>query len=107
MKINSYKCCDKNSGEHSSILSQLALLKLLADDNRLRLLCILKNGTHNVTQLVRHVGLSQSLTSHHLADLRAAGIVIDTRDGRQIFYSLTPKGSLLLRLLASLGQGKQ
>ncbi len=46
--------------------------------------------------------MSQSLISHHLADLRGAGIVQDEKTGRQVNYSLSTKGKQVIGLLVSL-----
>ena len=50
-----------------------SLLKLLANENRLLILCqLVKNGEMSVTELADAVGLSQSALSQHLAKMRQA-----------------------------------
>jgi DNA-binding transcriptional ArsR family regulator len=88
--------------ESESILSQLEMLRLIGEENRLKLLCILRNGEHCVSELIEHTNVSQSLTSHHLADLRAANIVRDTKRGREVYYTLTERGGQILQLLQAL-----
>ena len=102
MNMRSYNCCDSSTKENKSILAQSSILKLIADENRLRLLCILRNSTHCVCELMEHIDISQSLISHHLADLREAKLVQDEKVGRQVHYSLTPKGKQVISLLTSL-----
>ena len=51
------------------------LLKLLANDQRLTVLCRLSGGEMSVSQLGKHVNLTQSALSQHLAKMRAAGVV--------------------------------
>lgn len=62
-------------------------LKLLADPTRLRLLWQLLHGEHSVNALAEHVDAHPATVSHHLARLRAAGVVTTRRDGTRIFYS--------------------
>ena len=102
MNMGSYKCCSdiktntKRAGEVSSIL------RLVSDNNRLRLLSILQNGEHCVCQLLVHTKLSQSLISHHLKDLKDVGLVVDRKDGKWSYYSLTNKGLEIIRLLLKI-----
>jgi DNA-binding transcriptional ArsR family regulator len=49
-----------------------------------------------------HANLSQSLISHHLADLRQADIVQDEKRGREVFYRLTPRGTAVMELLIKI-----
>lgn len=75
------------------------LLKLVSDHSRLKLLCILQNGEHCVCELLKHTKLSQSLISHHLKDLKDANLVIDRKDSKWSYYSLTPKGIEITNLI--------
>ena len=68
--------------------SAAALLRSLANEHRLMLLCQLAGGERGVGELVTAVGLSQSAVSQHLARLRAEGLVATRREGQAIFYSL-------------------
>jgi len=79
----------------------LALCKMLADATRLRICYYLTNEAElNVSQLCRRIGQSQPAVSHHLAMMRANGIVDHRRHGRQIFYSI--QGESLRRTLTQL-----
>jgi len=69
-----------------------SLLKLIGEESRLKLLCLLRQEEHCVCEMLEHFDMSQSLISHHLSDLKKTGLVIDRRQGRQVFYSLTVKG---------------
>ena len=51
------------------------LLKELANEQRLLILCKLLEGECSVMPLAAHVGLAQSATSQHLARLREEGLV--------------------------------
>jgi ArsR family transcriptional regulator len=62
--------------------------KAMADVNRLRIVRRLAKGAATVAELTAHVGLSQPLVSWHVGRLRAAGVVITTRNGRETVCSL-------------------
>jgi len=64
------------------------MLKMLANQSRLRILCSLVNGEKSVNELEESVDLSQSALSQHLAKLRTAGIVSTEKRGQSVFYSL-------------------
>ena len=68
-----------------------SLLKLMANEQRLVLLCRLRDGEASVTELVTLCGQSQSGVSQHLARLREGGVVSTRRDAKMIYYSLADK----------------
>lgn len=67
-----------------------ALLRALANENRLIILCQLTQGESSVAELNALLPLSQSALSQHLSRLRRDGLVSDRRNGTQVFYSLVP-----------------
>jgi DNA-binding transcriptional ArsR family regulator len=72
----------------ASAHSAARMLKLLASEQRLLLLCRLIDGEASVGDLAGHVGLAQSATSQHLAKMRAEGLVATRRDAQTIYYRL-------------------
>ena len=64
------------------------LLKALANEKRLMLLCLLVEGERSVGELNARLDLSQSALSQHLAVLRADGLVTTRREGQTIHYAL-------------------
>lgn len=62
--------------------------KAFGDPTRLRILGLVATKEMTVNDIVREVGLSQPTVSRHLGILREADIVIDRREGQQIFYRL-------------------
>lgn len=65
------------------------LLKALANEQRLRVLCLLVDHELTVGQLNGHMPeLSQSALSQHLARLRGEGMVETRRASQQIWYRL-------------------
>ncbi len=102
MNMGSYSCCSASSKESAHVTSLSRILKIVSEESRLKLLCILKSGTHCVCELIEHLGLSQSLISHHLKDLKEAGIVEDKKEGLRVYYSLTKKGKKITSSVFSL-----
>ena len=64
------------------------LLKLLANDHRLIILCRLSDEELSVSELGEYVNLSQSALSQHLGKLRAERLVATRRDAQTIYYRL-------------------
>ena len=102
MNMSSYSCCSPDSTELKQVASLSSLLKLVSEESRLKILCILRKGKHCVCELMEHVNLSQSLVSHHLKDLKEAGMVKDEKKGLRVYYSLTKQGERISNLLFSL-----
>jgi ArsR family transcriptional regulator, virulence genes transcriptional regulator len=68
---------------------QASLLRTLASVHRLRIVHLLGDGSCEVNEIARELGLHQAATSQHLAVMRAAGIVEAIRDGRSMHYRLS------------------
>src|SRR5512141_2932117 len=65
------------------------LLKMLANGQRLRVLCLLVEGELSVGQINERVDLSQSALSQHLAKLREEELVATRREAQTIYYRLS------------------
>ena len=100
--MNSYNCCSSKSNESKKIVILSSLLRLVSEESRLKLLCVLQKGEHCVCEMMEHVVFSQSLISHHLKDLKEVGIVVDKKKGSRVYYSLTKKGKKIINLLFKL-----
>lgn len=83
------------------------LLKLLANDQRLIILCRLSDEELAVSELGEYVNLAQSALSQHLAKLRAHGLVATRREGQNVYYRLAnPTAQKLVGALCELYGGK-
>lgn len=102
--MNSYSCCSPNKKEYKNVSSLSSLLKLVGENSRLQILCILRQGEHCVCEINEHVKASQSLISHHLKDLRDGGLIKDTKNGLNVYYSLTPEGKQITDLIFKFKQ---
>ena len=90
---------------HPDMLRQAAgqavsALKVLANEDRLLLLCQLSQGEMSVGDLEEALGIRQPTLSQQLAVLRAEGVEDTRRDGKRIFYSIAD--ARLLQVLAVL-----
>jgi ArsR family transcriptional regulator len=64
------------------------LLKLLADDNRSKIIRLLRAKEVCVCDLAEKLDIEQSLLSHHLKKLKLANLLIERKIGRWVHYSL-------------------
>ena len=64
------------------------LCSAFADPTRILILYALNEHPHNVTELTKQLGVSQSKTSRHLKILRDLGLVHTERQGTTITYKL-------------------
>lgn len=65
-----------------------ALLKILANQKRLMILCYLSEGRKSSGELVKLVKLSHSALSQHLAKMKKLNLVDDVKEGQEVFYSI-------------------
>ena len=62
--------------------------KVLAEPNRLQILCQLRSGPKNVTQILEATGMGQANVSKHLKILTQAGIVSRQPKGVSVYYQI-------------------
>jgi ArsR family transcriptional regulator, virulence genes transcriptional regulator len=83
--------------------SAAQMLKAIANESRLLILCNLEGKELSVSELNEQVSLSQSALSQHLAVLRKDGLVKTRRESQTIFYSLgDARASEVIRTLHQL-----
>ena len=79
------------------------MLKAIANESRLLILCNLEGKEISVTELNEHIDLSQSALSQHLAVLRKDGLVKTRRESQTIYYSLSDvRASKVIKTLHDL-----
>lgn len=77
-----------------------ALMKALANPDRLLLLCHLAGGERNVGALQAALGIVQPTLSQQLAVLRDEGLVATRREGKHIYYRVaSPQALAVLQVL--------
>ena len=81
----------------------VSALKVLANEDRLLLLCLLSQGEMCVGDLEQRLGIQQPTLSQQLGILRTEGSVSTRRQGKNIFYSVADPAMLeILTLLYRL-----
>lgn len=66
-------------------------LKVVAEENRLKILCFLKKDQKCVCEIWQHLKLPQNLISHHLKVLKNLELIDYHKDGLKVFYFLNKK----------------
>lgn len=70
------------------------LLKVLANQDRLLLLCQMTQGDYCVSDLEQLTGVRQPTLSQQLTVLREENMVTTRREGKQIFYTIASKEAM-------------
>lgn len=63
--------------------------KVLSEPSRLQIICTLKSGSKNVSQIINETGLGQANVSKHLKVLTQASIVARSQQGINVFYQIS------------------
>lgn len=82
-------CVDAQIVEYAAdeeLSAAVGMLKLLADETRLRMIRVLLEGEQSVNELADVVGVQPAAVSQHLAKLRLARLVRSRRQGTRVFY---------------------
>ena len=90
------------SVENFQILSDI--FKQLGDGSRLRIFWLLCHCEECVVNLSAMVGMSSPAVSHHLKLLRAAGLIVNRRAGKEVYYTAanTQQAQLLHHMIEDL-----
>ena len=99
------KCC-QNKESTAELSKTVEFLKVVAEENRLKILCMLRAGEKCVCDIWQFLDLPQNLASHHLKVLKDFGLVEDRKEGLRVYYSINKKeinkyNSLLNKFLQS------
>lgn len=81
----------------------VGMLKLLANEDRLLLLCQLTQGEQCVSELEERLGIRQPTLSQQLGVLREQGLVNTRRQGKHVYYTVADASVLeILQMLYRL-----
>lgn len=82
-------CCVNRqlSGELKSVAK---FLRIIGDENRLRILCLLKREERCVCEIWQHLGIAQNLASSHLRVMKDFGLLKSRQEGQKKYYSVSP-----------------
>lgn len=64
------------------------IFQALGHPTRIAIVEALRSGEMSAGQLIEQLGLEQANASQHLAVLRAKQVVVNRKEGNQVFYSL-------------------
>ena len=81
---------------HRAAGEATAMLRVLANEDRLLLLCQLTQGETCVGELEASLGIRQPTLSQQLAILRSEEIVSTRREGKNIFYQISDEQAAAL-----------
>ncbi|MCK4744496.1 winged helix-turn-helix transcriptional regulator [Candidatus Parcubacteria bacterium] len=82
-------CC-KNRSE-KSIKQAAEFLKIISEENRLKILCILQDSEKCVCEIWQYLKLPQNLISHHLKVLKDFDLILSRKESLKIFYKIDKK----------------
>jgi ArsR family transcriptional regulator len=74
----------------SGLSATTAAAKALAHPARLRVLAMLSGGPLCVCQMTAVLGFAPSTVSEHLRELKQAGLLVEEKNGKFVFYRLAP-----------------
>ena len=60
----------------------------LANEQRLKIINLLRKGPKNVTQICKELNFNQTTVSHNLRKLKICGFVFNEKNGKERIYSL-------------------
>lgn len=79
------------------------VFKALCDENRIRIMLLLKSGEKCACKLLDELSVTQPTLSHHMKILCDSGIVSGRREGKWTYYSISGQGAEnAIRLLRDL-----
>lgn len=82
-KIEEMLSCLPEAGEFQNTAE---LFRQLSDGSRLRLFWLLCHCEECVTNLAAMMNMSAPAVSHHLRQLKAAGVITSRREGKEVYY---------------------
>lgn len=77
----------------------VGIFKALGDENRIRILKILRSGEKCACHLLEELNISQSTLSHHMKILCDAGLVTGRKEGKWMHYCICCEGVCGLRAM--------
>ena len=69
-----------------------AIFKAFADENRIQILELLRDGERCACRLLEEMKITQPTLSHHMKILCDSGIVVGRKEGKWMHYSISEDG---------------
>lgn len=70
------------------ISEMIDFLKIVSEENRLKIICFLKNKERCVCEIQEFLDIPQNLISHHLKVMKDFNLLKSNKVGLKVFYSL-------------------
>ena len=77
----------------SAYVDNARVFKAFCDENRLRILELLRSGEKCACVLLSDLHITQSTLSHHMKILCDSGVVQGRKEGKWVHYSIVPEGA--------------
>lgn len=71
-----------------NVSSHNSAFKALSDPTRRKILQLLREKDRTAGEIADQFQISKPSISHHLSQLKQAGLILDERSGQNIYYSL-------------------
>lgn len=81
----SKNCCNK---DNKSIPLLADFLRVVSEENRLKIICFLQSGEQCVCKVWQFLELPQNLVSHHLKVLKDFNLLNARKNGLNVYYSI-------------------
>lgn len=87
------KSCCKAKKIKFDLRQTVNFLKIISEENRLKILCLLRGNERCVCEIWQCLKLPQNLVSHHLKTLKDFNLLTSKKVGLKVFYKLN-KGAI-------------
>lgn len=84
--------------------SLVNILKAIGDENRLRILLMLRQRPLCVCEIYETLNIAFSTISQHLKHMRSIGLIEDSKEGRWVLYTLVRRNNFVNKLLEDIEQ---
>ena len=82
-------CCKTKSEKSTKQTAEF--LKIISEENRLKILCILQDNEKCVCEIWKLLSLPQNLVSHHLKVLKNFGLIASKKESLKVFYKINKR----------------
>ena len=79
---------DDYLNERGDVMGFQETFKALSDPTRREIVHLLKDGKMTAGDIVSHFSSTNATISHHLSILKKAGLILDEKKGKYIYYEL-------------------
>lgn len=69
------------------------IFKAFCDENRIKILMLLADGEKCACKLLEEMNVTQPTLSHHMKILCDSGVVVGRKEGKWMYYSISPDGA--------------